>query len=137
MIQNGRLSQGLFSLACWPLAECFFLNFNTKQKFSFHDYLCGCSLWLAFPLTTLMFSLVPTFYLSSPLSFPYLVFKGNYHFTSEMSESYTSLVSWGALLGWMEFFTDKDEWLSPTNPEPSDIASLWNKRRISLHFKYS
>lgn len=39
-----------------------------------------------------------------------------------MSESYTSVVSGRALLGWMEFFTDRDEQLSPANPEPSDIA---------------
>lgn len=30
-----------------------------------------------------------------------------------------------------------DEWLSPANPELSDIGALSNKRRISLHFKYS
>lgn len=64
-----------------------------SKKFSFHDYLCGWSLCFAFPLTTLMFPLVPTFYLSSPLSFLSLVFKGNNYFTSEMSKYYTSVVS--------------------------------------------
>lgn len=120
-----RMGGSVKDYLVWPAGLSLNVSFLTSiqsRKFSFHDYLCGWSLWLAFPLTTLMFSLVPTFYLSSPLSFPSLVFKGNYHFTSEMSESYTSVVSWGASSGWMEFFTDKDECLSPTNPELSDIA---------------
>lgn len=76
-------------------------------------------------LSTLMFSLVPTFNLSSPLSSPSLVFKGNYHLTSVMSKSYTSVVSQGAWLGWMKFLTDKDEQPSSAiSSKPSDTAAF-------------
>lgn len=68
-----RMGGSVKDYLVWPAGLSLNVSFLTSiqsRKFSFHDYLCGWSLWLAVPLTTLMFSLAPTFYLSSPLFFP-------------------------------------------------------------------
>lgn len=89
-----RMGDSVKDYLVWPVGPSLNVSFLTStqsKKFSFLDYLCAWSLWCVFSHspTTPMFSIVQTFYLSSFLSFPSLVFKGNYHFTSDMSESHT------------------------------------------------
>lgn len=89
-----RMGDSVKDYLVWPVGlslNVSFLTSTQSKKFSFHDYLCAWSPWRVFARspTTPMFSFVPTFYLSSLLSFPSLLFKRNYHFTSDMSESHT------------------------------------------------
>ena len=121
-----RMGGSVKDYLVWPAGLSLNVSFLTSiqsRKFSFHDYLCGWSLRFAFPLTTLMFSLVPTFYLSSPLSFPSLVFKGNYHFTSEMSEILHFRCISRSLVGMNEIL-HRQRWVALSHPDPtsSDIA---------------
>lgn len=71
-----RMGDSVKDYLFWPVGlslNVSFLTSTQSKKFSFHDYLCAWSLWRVFSRspTTPMFSFVPTFYLSSPLSFPW------------------------------------------------------------------